>query len=703
MKPMVVVLALLLNVLAAGIGLGQTMPLVYGVENTGADCPKPPLPAFSQLPAITALPDPFAWADGRGRMANYSDWRLRREEIGAQIQNYEIGPKPPRPDSITASYSGGVLTVNVTVNGKTLTLTSQVVLPAGPGPFPAVIGMNSPTGSIPSTIFSSRNIAEITYVHNQVTTYGAPSSTDPYYQLYPSLNSTNTGQYSAWAWGVSRIIDGLELVQNVLPIDLKHICVTGCSYAGKMALFAGAFDERVALTIAQESGGGGATSWRYSQSEPNGTVEKIDNTNYDWFMNSMQQFSGSNVSKLPEDHHELMAMVAPRALYVSGNPNYTWLSNPSCYVCSNAAQRVYAALGISDRFGYSIVGGHLHCAVPDTELPEIGAFVDRFLLGLDTVNTAAVADNFGYTIDLPPWITWTNPTLGHDTTFFASLAFPSDGQTGVDTSLTFRWKKLSAAQGYFFQLSTDPAFSSIAVSDSTTDTVQTVAALSQGTTYYWRVQLRTAAGLSIWSDVWQFITTAPLPPIPNLLAASADSSYAGAVRFTWRKTPYASQYLLQTCLDTTFAAIYNSVTTADTFRTLRGFQYGQTYYWRVQASNFVGPGPWSSVGSFLLNTTDVKEQGAPNEYSLRQNYPNRFNPSTSIEYSVKQPSQVELKIYDALGRLVKTLVDGFRGSGLYTVTWDGRDNFDKAVPSGVYYYRIKTGEFVATRMMVYLK
>ena len=62
----------------------------------------------------------------------------------------------------------------------------------------------------------------------------------------------------------------MELVQNVLPIDLKHIAVTGCSYAGKMALFAGAFDERVALTIAQESGGGGATSWRYSHSVPAG-------------------------------------------------------------------------------------------------------------------------------------------------------------------------------------------------------------------------------------------------------------------------------------------------------------------------------------------------------------------------------------------------------------------------------------------------
>ena len=84
--------------------------------------------------------------------------------------------------------------------------------------------------------------------------------TDPFYFLYgPDATIANTGQYAAWAWGVSRIIDGLTLVQKDLPVDLKHICVTGCSYAGKMALFSGAFDERVAVTVAQESGGGGAT------------------------------------------------------------------------------------------------------------------------------------------------------------------------------------------------------------------------------------------------------------------------------------------------------------------------------------------------------------------------------------------------------------------------------------------------------------
>ena len=73
------------------------------------------------------------------------------------------------------------------------------------------------------------------------------------------------GSYAAWPWGVSRLIDGLELVADELPIDLEHLAITGCSFAGKMALFSGAFDERIALTIAQESGGGGAAAWRVSE------------------------------------------------------------------------------------------------------------------------------------------------------------------------------------------------------------------------------------------------------------------------------------------------------------------------------------------------------------------------------------------------------------------------------------------------------
>ena len=395
--------ALLLNFIS--VSLFAQIPTVYAKENTGAAFVPPPLPAINQLSVIDPLPDPFMWASGRGRSTKFKDWERRRNEIKAEIEHYEIGIKPNRPENITASYSSSdsTLKVDVTVNGKTLTLTSKIVLPSGSGPFPAVIGMNSPNGSVPADIFSSRDIARIRYVHNQVTTYNAPKNTDPYYQLYPELFGAS-GQYSAWAWGVSRIIDGLELVQSTLPIDLKHLAVTGCSYAGKMALFAGAFDERIALTIPQESGGGGAPAWRVS--ETLGDVEKLGGTSHQWFRETMFQYSGLNVYKLPYDHHELLAMVAPRALLVTGNTDYMWLSNPACYVSARAAKEIYKTLGVSDRMGFYIDGGHGHCAIPASQRPAVEAFIDKFLLGKSTVTTDTVTIHPYPDMDYKSWYQW---------------------------------------------------------------------------------------------------------------------------------------------------------------------------------------------------------------------------------------------------------------------------------------------------------
>ncbi|MFD2163146.1 hypothetical protein ACFSJU_12140 [Paradesertivirga mongoliensis] len=385
------------------------IPLVYRSENTGANFAAPPLPKLDQLPVIAPLTDPFMRSNGRQRSTRFKDWEHRRNEIKREIENYEIGVKPGRPDTITASYQpaelagSGTLKVTVTVNGQSLILESQVMLPVGSGPFPAVIGMNRASGSIPSDIFSSRNIARIVFNHDQVTKYNNPKNTDPFYRLYPEQNIDNSGQYSAWAWGVSRIIDGLELVQSSLPVDLSHLAVTGCSYAGKMALFAGAFDERIALTIAQESGGGGAPAWRVS--ETLGKVEKLGSTSHQWFKEDLFRFAGDNVSRLPYDHHELMAMIAPRALLVTGNTDFEWLANPSCYISARATHQVYKTFGIGDRFGFYIDGKHGHCAIPDSQRPAIEAFIEKFLLGNTTANTNITTHPYT-DLDYERWYKW---------------------------------------------------------------------------------------------------------------------------------------------------------------------------------------------------------------------------------------------------------------------------------------------------------
>ena len=98
------IICLLLTNLFMAISLfSQQIPLVYNTENRGANYPKPAMPALEQLPVIEPLTDPFEWSDGKGRSIDYKNWSRRRNEIAAEIQHYETGEKPLRPDSITAT------------------------------------------------------------------------------------------------------------------------------------------------------------------------------------------------------------------------------------------------------------------------------------------------------------------------------------------------------------------------------------------------------------------------------------------------------------------------------------------------------------------------------------------------------------------------------------------------------------------------
>lgn len=406
----IIVSILLLDTLVLVNLFSQEMPLVYDVENTGADCMVPTWPSYTGLPKIESLPDPFMWSDtSRDRITSRHDWRCRRAEIGAMIQYYELGIKPPRPDTLEAIYTDTLLTVTVIENGDTLTLSVPLSLPEGEGPFPAVIGVGwFPTGFLPADIFNSRGIATIHYREGQVANAWSSTRGDgAFYKLYPDKKR---GKFIAFAWGVSRIIDGLAMCPNS-KIDLRRLAITGCSYAGKIALFSGAFDERITLTIAQEPGGGGDATWRFSQTIGS-SVEILANAQgYAWYHQDISRFNNA-VTKLPFDHHEVMAMIAPRALLVLGNPPWVWLTEESGYVGCKAAHEVWKALGVPDRFGFSKVGGHDHCQLPDVQRPEVVAFVEKFLLGNDTANTEIAISP--YNTDLSRWITWDTPELSED-------------------------------------------------------------------------------------------------------------------------------------------------------------------------------------------------------------------------------------------------------------------------------------------------
>ncbi len=397
-----ILLALLLNFLIAFYTFNQSIPLVYSVENTGADCFAPPLQSITELKRIDPLPDPFEWSDGSGRISSFEDWRCRRAEIGAEIQHYELGTKPDAPDTLIANFTADSLLLIYIVKGEdTLTLSVPITLPIGDGPFPALIGVGFfPSGSLPADLFTSRKIALIHFMESQITNAWSNVRGDgPFFQLYPDKTR---GKFIAWAWGVSRIIDALEKCPEA-KIDLSHLAISGCSYAGKIALFSGALDERIALTIAIESGGGGFTAWRVTETL-SGNRETLKNAQGQaWYYQGLSQFNNA-VNKLPYDHHELMAMIAPRALLVTGNPNYEWMADESGHVASKAAHEVWKAFGVPDRFGFSIVGGHDHCLLPESQRPAIEAFVEKFLLGDTTANTNIATSPFHPDVDR--WISW---------------------------------------------------------------------------------------------------------------------------------------------------------------------------------------------------------------------------------------------------------------------------------------------------------
>ncbi|NLN85663.1 MAG: T9SS type A sorting domain-containing protein, partial [Candidatus Cloacimonetes bacterium] len=106
----------------------------------------------------------------------------------------------------------------------------------------------------------------------------------------------------------------------------------------------------------------------------------------------------------------------------------------------------------------------------------------------------------------------------------------------------------------------------------------------------------------------------------------------------------------------------------------------------------------------VIGGDDANDPGMPVVATqLHSNYPNPFNPETTISYSVKEAAPVSIEIYNAKGQLVKTLVNEDKASGNYKVVWNGRDNNNQAVSSGIYFYKMQAGKYSSTKKMVLMK
>lgn len=104
-----------------------------------------------------------------------------------------------------------------------------------------------------------------------------------------------------------------------------------------------------------------------------------------------------------------------------------------------------------------------------------------------------------------------------------------------------------------------------------------------------------------------------------------------------------------------------------------------------------------------ITGVDDGKESVPTEFSLAQNFPNPFNPSTTIRYAVAEKSAVTLRIFNTLGEEIRTLVSDSRERGVYEVAWDGRADNGKEVPSGLYFYQLTAGNFTATQKMLFVK
>jgi hypothetical protein len=251
------------------------------------------------------------------------------------------------------------------------------------------------------------------------------------------------------------------------------------------------------------------------------------------------------------------------------------------------------------------------------------------------------------------------------------------------------------------QLAFDTAFTTLFVNDSLfADTTYEVGPLPEGTRYYWRVRTSTHGAMGGWSETWSFTTmTLPTQFVLALPENASVLSEPSAICSWFPGSTEIDRYWFEWASDSVFTDSEIDSTGTDTLSIASPLQNNQAYYWRVRAHNGAGWGPFSEVWSFsvLLTGADNTEE-IPTVYSLSQNYPNPFNPATRIRYGLPERSQVHLEIFNLVGERVAELVNGEQQAGWHEVVFEG-----KTLASGLYFYRIKAGEFVETRKLVLLR
>lgn len=126
-------------------------------------------------------------------------------------------------------------------------------------------------------------------------------------------------------------------------------------------------------------------------------------------------------------------------------------------------------------------------------------------------------------------------------------------------------------------------------------------------------------------------------------------------------------------------------------------------YFHISSSYRLNGGDVTEGPSYTHGVTNVEENLIPEKFEVAQNFPNPFNPTTTIKFGLPEASQVTVKIFNMIGQEVKTLVNEFKNAGTYSVTWNGDNESGKKITSGVYIYRVTAGNNVQTMKMILMK
>ena len=182
-----------------------------------------------------------------------------------------------------------------------------------------------------------------------------------------------------------------------------------------------------------------------------------------------------------------------------------------------------------------------------------------------------------------------------------TLAHPANGGTGVPVAAPLGWNVSSGATTYRVQVAANANFSQIKCDQSgLTATSTTASGLAGNTLYYWRVNATSAAGTSAWSAVWTFTTEPAVPPPAPLLASPANGATGVPTTpgMIWGQAGNATSYRLQVSTRSNFATLVVDQRNIQQLWQIISVNPATTYYWRVNATNAYGTGPWSTVWRF---------------------------------------------------------------------------------------------------------